>query len=213
MPSTWAPEALKAQAVAARSYALATRAGRRAVRRLLGHAQPDVSRRRARDARDERRGRRDEAAGALLQGQGRDDVLLVDVGRQDRVEPDLDAAPRSRISCRCPIRTTTISPYHDWGPVPVTATTIAKALKLTGARSPTRRRRRTRPAASRSSASSTPFDAGQRRRRRQLRAAIGLRSTWFTVSVLSLAPPAPNAPVVYGSPVTLGGHRSAGSPA
>ena len=39
----------------------------------------------------------------------------------------------------------------------------------------------------------------------KLRAAIGLRSTWFSVGVLSLAPPAPNTPVVYGAQVSLGG--------
>src|SRR5262249_33496332 len=37
----------------------------------------------------------------------------------------------------------------------------------------------------------------------KLRAAIGLRSTWFSVAVLSLAAPAPNPPVTYGSSVTL----------
>src|SRR6185437_2257245 len=39
----------------------------------------------------------------------------------------------------------------------------------------------------------------------KLRAAVGLRSTWFTVGVLSLTPPAPNGIVTYGSGVTLGG--------
>src|SRR5207247_9652712 len=39
----------------------------------------------------------------------------------------------------------------------------------------------------------------------KLRAALGLRSTWFNVGVLSLAAPSPNTPVAYGSAVTLGG--------
>ena len=39
----------------------------------------------------------------------------------------------------------------------------------------------------------------------KLRGALGLRSTWFDVGILSLAPPAPSAPVVYGSTVTLTG--------
>src|SRR4029079_3171556 len=36
-----------------------------------------------------------------------------------------------------------------------------------------------------------------------LRGAIGLRSTWFTVGLLSLTPPQPVAPVVYGGKVSL----------
>jgi hypothetical protein len=36
-----------------------------------------------------------------------------------------------------------------------------------------------------------------------LRAAIGLRSTWFTVGVMSLSAPVPSAPVAYGTPLTL----------
>jgi hypothetical protein len=36
-----------------------------------------------------------------------------------------------------------------------------------------------------------------------LRGAVGLRSTWFTVGLLSLTPPQPAAPVVYGNKATL----------
>ncbi len=39
----------------------------------------------------------------------------------------------------------------------------------------------------------------------KLRAAVGLRSTWFSVGVLSLTPPAPNGIVTYGGQVSLGG--------
>jgi hypothetical protein len=39
----------------------------------------------------------------------------------------------------------------------------------------------------------------------KLRGALGLRSTWFTVGMLSLAPPVPTVPVVYGSTITLAG--------
>ena len=35
--------------------------------------------------------------------------------------------------------------------------------------------------------------------------ALGLRSTWFSVGVLSLQPPAPNAPVTAGTRVVLDG--------
>jgi len=81
MPSAWASEALKAQAVAARSYAMATRQvgapydvfNDTRSQMYLGLSHEDPASR--------RRGRRDERAGALLRRQGRDDVLLVDVRR------------------------------------------------------------------------------------------------------------------------------------
>jgi len=38
-----------------------------------------------------------------------------------------------------------------------------------------------------------------------LRSAIGLRSTWFTVGVMSLQAPVPAAPLPYGLPLTLTG--------
>jgi SpoIID/LytB domain protein len=96
-----------------------------------------------------------------------------------------------------------ISPYHDWGPTPVTALSIVKALKITGpvtdatpAAGPTGR------VATLSLA--TPFEPVAVPAAR-LRTAVGLRSTWFTVSVFGLAPPATTAPVTYGSQVTLAG--------
>jgi hypothetical protein len=39
----------------------------------------------------------------------------------------------------------------------------------------------------------------------RLRTALGLRSTWFSIDLLSLAAPSPNPPVAYGTTVTLGG--------
>jgi SpoIID/LytB domain protein len=96
-----------------------------------------------------------------------------------------------------------ISPYHDWGPVPVTAAAIAKALKLTS------------PIVD---ATTVPNQAGRVAKLNvvtppatvavsaaALRAAIGLRSTWFSIGVISLTAPAPSAPVAYGSPLTLFG--------
>jgi stage II sporulation protein D len=96
-----------------------------------------------------------------------------------------------------------ISPYHTWGPVPVTAQSVVKALKLKG----TILDATTVPNAAGRVAQLNlvmPFEAvpvtGTK-----LRAALGLRSTWFNVGVLSLAAPSPNTPVAYGSAVTLGG--------
>jgi SpoIID/LytB domain protein len=94
-----------------------------------------------------------------------------------------------------------ISPYHNWGPVPVTAQTIVKALKVTG---PIMDATTVADAAGRVGKLSlvtplAPVTIGAA----TFRNAVGLRSTWFTVGVMSLSAPLPSAPVAYGSPLTL----------
>ena len=86
-----------------------------------------------------------------------------------------------------------ISPYHNWGPVPVTAQTISKALKVTG---PITDATTVANAAGRVGKLNlvTPL-APQTVSAATLRSAIGLRSTWFTVGVMSLSAPVPSAPV------------------
>ena len=121
MPSSWNAEALKAQAVAARSYALA--AG--------GHCSWFGTSVMCRDTRDQvYGGQGGEAAstnaavdatvreGARLGRRGRHDVLLLDVRR-----PDGGQAPR--VGPASPISYLTsvndpfdnISPHHTWGPL------------------------------------------------------------------------------------------------
>src|SRR5207248_7607809 len=202
MPSTWAPEALKAQAVAARSYALATRqiaapfdvySDTRSQMYLgVSHESPTAT-----------------AAVDLTKGQvlfygGTVATTFFSSTSGGKTESSLDwsgAALPYLVSVPDPYDD--ISPYHNWGPVAVTGKTVAKALKLSG----TILDATTVPnAAGRVGQLDlvTPLDDvlvnGTK-----LRAAIGLRSTWFTLGVLSLAAPSPNPPVAYGSPVTLGG--------
>ena len=202
MPSTWAPEALKSQAVAARSYALATR--------QVGapfDVYPDTRSQMYLGLANE------SAATNAAVNATRAQVLFykgtvattffssTSGGKTESSQAWTGTALPYLVSVPDPYDN--ISPYHDWGPVAVTAATITKALKLTGGIT---------------DATTTPDGNGRVAKlsfvtpftpvsvaATKLRAAIGLRSTWFTVSVLSLAPPAPNAPVVYGSPVTLGG--------
>jgi hypothetical protein len=101
-----------------------------------------------------------------------------------------------------------ISPYHDWGPVPVPARTIATKLKVPGrildaATTPNAAGRVATldvaslagtPAAQ----TTTPVPATV------VRSKLGLRSTWFGVGVLSLLLP-PATRVVFGAQVTLSG--------
>ena len=75
MPSTWPAEALEAQAVAARSYALAnltTVVTASNFDLYQRHAQPGLRRHRRRDAGHDARRRGDRAAGRPLRRQGRD---------------------------------------------------------------------------------------------------------------------------------------------
>jgi hypothetical protein len=103
-----------------------------------------------------------------------------------------------------------LSPYHDWT-VPISAKTFATALKVKGSildlqtiTDPEGRVSRVTvvsqpPALSVSTSVPPSFGGGT------VAGALGLRSTWFSVSMMSLQQPAPVAPIPFGSPVTLTG--------
>jgi stage II sporulation protein D len=202
MPSTWSPEALKAQAVAARSYAIATR--------QLG-APFDVFN----DTRSQMYlgiDHESPATTAAVTATRKQIVLYngavattyfssTSGGRTESALNWMGKAVPYLVSVADPYDD--LSPYHNWGPTPVTAQSIVKALKLTGPLT---------DATAKLSSSGrvatlsflTPFEPVTVPAT-TLRGAVGLRSTWFTVGVMSLTAPTPNAPVAYGSSVTLGG--------
>ena len=200
MPSSWAPEALKAQAVAARSYALATRAigapfdvySDTRSQMYLGvlHESPSTT-----AAVNATKGQV-----VLYGGEVATTFFFSTSGGQTESSADwTGAAIPYLISVPDPYDL--LSPYHDWGPVPITATTVLKALKLSGPIT---------------DVTTTPNLAGRVGQLKlttpvktttvsatTLRGAIGLRSTWFTVGLLSLTPPQPVVPVAYGTKVSL----------
>jgi stage II sporulation protein D len=200
MPSTWAPEALKAQAVAARSYALATRAvgapfdvySDTRSQMYLGVSAESPA---ATAAVNATRGKV-----VLYAGKVATTFFSSTSGGQTESSADwTGTAVPYLVSVSDPYDT--LSPYHDWGPVTVTATKLLKALKAKG------------PV---TDVTTTPNPAGRVAQLKlttpltaltvpgtALRTAIGLRSTWFTVGLLSLTPPQPVAPITYGSRVTL----------
>jgi len=202
MPSTWAPQALAAQAVAARSYALATR--------KVGAPFDAYS-----DTRSQMylgvSNESPTAAAAVAATKGQVLTYAGTVATTyfystsgGRTESSLDWTGKAvpyLVSVADPYDD--ISPYHNWGPTPVTAQAIAKALKLD---SPV--------------TDATPVANAAGRVGRldfvtavepvtvpgtTLRTALGLRSTWFTFGVMSLTTPVPSTPVTYGSPTTLTG--------
>jgi stage II sporulation protein D len=202
MPSSWSPEALKAQAVAARSYALATRQvgapfdvysdTRSQVYVGLGQEQPATN------------AAVDATKGQVLFFAGKIATTYFSSTSGGQTESAADWFGSSvpyLVSVSDPYDL--ISPYHDWGPVPVTGKTVAAALKLAG---PLTDVQTTKNISGRvatvdllGQATDLPVAATK------LRAALGLRSTWFDVGILSLAPPSPSLPIVYGSAVQLTG--------
>jgi stage II sporulation protein D len=202
MPSTWSSEALKAQAVAARSYAMATRqvgapydvfSDTRSQMYLgLSHEDPATS-----AAVDATKGQ------VLMYGSKIATTFFSSTsgGVTESAADWMGTAVPYLVSVPDPFDA--ISPYHDWGPVPVTGKTVVSKLKLKG---PITDVKTTRNATGRvatvdlfAQATDLPIAATT------LRGALGLRSTWFNVGILSLALPSPSPPVVYGSTVSLGG--------
>jgi stage II sporulation protein D len=201
MPSNWAPEALKAQAVAARSYALAH----------LAASQPfDLYG----DTRDQAYGGvgAESAAASAAVAATAGQVLLYDGKVADAMYSSSSggrtAASTEAFPGRKPVPYLKsvadpydLSPYRSWGPVAVDGARAAKALGVTAPLEdlaptfgPSGRlvtavlRTPTGPVVSTGS---------------NIRAALGLRSTWFTIGLLSLQ--APPGAVPYGSSVTLTG--------
>ncbi len=202
MPSTWSTEALKAQAVAARSYAMATRQvgapydvfDDTRSQMYLGLSHEDPATNAAVDA----------TKGQVLFYSGKVATTFFSStsGGMTESAADWTGTPVPYL-VSVPDPYDTISPYHDWGPVAVTGKTVVSALKLPGpitdvttSRSVTGRVATVDLFAQ---ALDLPVAATK------LRGALGLRSTWFDVGLLSLSPPAPSTPVVYGSSISLGG--------
>jgi stage II sporulation protein D len=202
MPSDWSSEALKAQAVAARSYAMATRQvgapydvfDDTRSQMYLGLSHEDAATNAAVDA----------TKGQVLYYAGKVATTYFSStsgGQTESAANWTGTAVPYLVSVPDPYDT--LSPYHDWGPVPVTGKTVVQALKLSG---PLTDLKTTRNPSGRvatvdlfAQTVDTPV-AGSK-----LRGALGLRSTWFTVGLLSLATPVPSVPVVYGSTITLAG--------
>lgn len=204
MPANWAPEALKAQAVAARSYALSSLSGggdfdlyadtRSQVYRGIDSEQPAAS------------AAADATAGqvALYRGTVAKTFFFSTSGGRTAairdVWPDAQELPYL-VSVDDPYDS--ISPYHVWGPVVLSGRQLAAGL---GAQAPRDLRDLTLAASASGrvatltlvgSTQSAVFDGSTARR------ALGLRSTWFDVGVLTLFAELPR--VLFRQDVVLQG--------
>ena len=210
MPSTWSPPALEAQAVASRSYALATKkiaAPFDVYSDTRSQVYLGVSRETpATDAAV------DATRGQVVMYAGKVAATFFfssSGGETESISDGWGVAPVPYlVSVADPFDV--LSPYHNWGPVPISARTFAQALKVKGSildlqttLDPSGRVSRvsvlTLPSLSVGTTSAPSFGGGT------VSGALGLRSTWFSISMMSLQQPTPVAPLPYGSSVTLTG--------
>jgi stage II sporulation protein D len=200
VPSTWPPEALKAQAVVARSYALASR--RTGPFDLYA------------DVRSQVYGgvNAEEPATTTAIGETSGQVLLYDGkvaqtfffstsgGRTASAADTWSGEPVPYlVSVADPYDTA--SPHHTWGPVAFTAPALAKKLGVKGKVLDVRT---TVNASQRVDRVTVVTDTGETEvRGGDVRTKLGLRSTWFRVGALALQRPA--RPIETGGAVTLAG--------
>ena len=204
VPASWPPHALRAQAVAARSYALATR-------KTSGDFDVYA------DVRSQVYGgieaEQPETTFAVQDTRG--EVVLY----EDRVATTyffstsggrtVDVAEAWPGATPTPYLVSVEDPYdfespvHTWGPVVAAGPRLKRALELSavpvGARVERGQSRRvTDLVLTLANGSEAVVSAGT------VRAALGLRSTWFSLAQFSLAPPA-KSPVVYRTKTRLTG--------
>jgi SpoIID/LytB domain protein len=201
MPSAWSPEALKAQAVAARSYALAGLAKGKDYdlysdtrSQVYGGLDAEVPA--TNDAVDVTKGEI-----VLYNGKVANTLFFsTSGGRTASAAETTGTAVPYLVSVTDPYDTA--SPYHDWGPVLFDAAKVAKQLKLPA---PLADLRLTTGPSGRAKTvvALTADDRQVTLSGSQLRAQLELRSTWFTPALLSLAPAAKT--IAYGGAVSLTG--------
>jgi SpoIID/LytB domain protein len=201
MPSAWPAEALKAQAVAARSYALANMTTGRAFD-LYGDTRSQVfggvkvENAATSAAVDATKGQV-----VLYKGKVADTLFFSTSG--GRTASALESTGLN-VPYLVPVADPydSASPYHDWGPVLVDAAIVAKQFKLA---SPIADMQTTTgPSGRVKSLNVTSDDDSQvTLTGNQVRGALELRSTWFTPALLQLLPKAKT--MSYGGALSLTG--------
>jgi SpoIID/LytB domain protein len=204
MPSSWPDEALKAQAVAARSYALA---------HLIRGKHFDVYA----DVRSQVyggiRGEHPRTTAAVQATKG--EVMLWEGKPADALfhstsgGTTLDAVEvfgkpvPYLLGVEDPH--SALSPVHRWGPTPVAESALRKGLRL---RAPVTALKLTRGASGRvARVDVTAGTVSTRISGADLRRAAGIRSTWIT-QLATLSVTRPGGPVLYGKSIVVSGKAS-----
>src|SRR5262245_2536139 len=202
MPRDWQQEALKAQAVAARSYALAVKKNgswfdlypdtRSQVYLGIAHEAPSTT------------AAVNATAGEVVLYNGRVATTYFFSSSGGRTSAASEVWPSSGgapylVSVNDPYDT--ISPYHRWGPFVVPASRLDRVFRARGRLSDVSMV--TGPSGRVQSVTAIGSEGDSTMTGADLRRALNLRSTWFRIGVLSLA--TPEAPVTYGKNVSLSG--------
>ena len=201
VPSGWPAEALKAQAVVARSYALAVRKTgaydlyadtRSQVYGGVAAEKPSTS------------AAVDATAGQVLLFEGKVATTFffsTSGGRTASIEHVWRNGASTPYLTSVPDPYDNASPHHSWGPFAFTAAKLNKTFKIPGgvidvrvAVNPSQRADTVTFVGAKGEVT-TSADA--------VRTKLGLRSTWFRFGVLSLQPP--SGPLEYGKAVRLNG--------
>ena len=197
MPSAWPAEALKAQAVAARSYALASRVTGKtfdvyADVRSQVYGGESIETPEATEAIEATAGETLTYAGKVATA-----FFYSTSGGRTAAAADVFGKPVPYL-VSVPDPYDTASPYHQWGPVAIPAATVAKALAAPGVTDLVVTARATGRA--KTLVAKTPTGdvtvSGT-----TARAGLALRSTWFGTGALSLR--RPGKPVTYGGAAKL----------
>jgi stage II sporulation protein D len=201
MPSNWAPEALKAQAVVARSYALATRRVA-APFDLYPDTRSQVYLGVSAEMPSTNEAVADTAGQVVLyDGKVATTYFYSTSGGRTANSTDVWAGLPVPYLVSVADPYDAISPYHDWGPFPFTGATLAKAFHVPGKVTDAETTVTSSGRVASLELVGTLGDVDVRGT--SVRTALKLRSTWFAVGVLSLTRPAPVKPVEYGSQAQL----------
>jgi stage II sporulation protein D len=202
MPFYWVPEALKAQAVAARTYALA---GRKSGGDF--DLYPDVRSQVYGGVSSERATTTaavQATAGEVVLYRGRivtTYFFSTSGGKTANVNDVWPGSGRVPYLVSVPDPYDAASPHHSWGPFAVQSGRLARALRVRGrlldvrlAVTPSARVRTVTAVGTRGQSTLSGSDVRQ---------ALGLRSTWFQISLLALTPPL--GPATFNVPLKLSG--------
>jgi stage II sporulation protein D len=202
MPSTWPAEALKAQAVAARSYALANVTTGRAFD-LYGDTRSQVfggvtAENAATSAAV------DATKGQIVLYKGKVANTLFFSTSGGRTASALESTGLN-VPYLVPVADPydSASPYHNWGPVLLDAAAVAKQFKLASPIADLQTT--TGPSGRVQSVTVVSEDDSQvTMTGNQVRGTLELRSTWFTPALLQLLPKSKT--ITYGGALSITGH-------
>jgi stage II sporulation protein D len=186
MPASWAPEALRAQAVAARSYALASLHPTSAFDVYADTRSQVYGGAGGEDAHTTAAVQATAGQVVLWHGQVAETFFHSSSGGRTATVTDVWPAAQALpylVSVSDPYDS--VSPYHDWAPLTFTAGGAARKLGVPGLKNLTVATNRSLRAAS---VTATGARGTKRLEPATVEARLGLRSTWFRIGLLRLDP-------------------------